>query len=109
MGLIQGTKAPSGAQDAVAALLQRLQGSDQADRMRDVLEVNPHQISNGSSVEIIFLVKAGNRGVVVTEVGSYLRLIHSCITQLNAQGLSRTCNENKESEEGMQCRRWCSA
>jgi len=31
-----------------------------------------------------------------TEVGSYARLIDSCITQLKAQGPSRTCNESKE-------------
>ena len=30
---------------------------------------------------------------------SYLRLIHSCITQLKTQGSSRTCNESKEEEE----------
>ena len=30
---------------------------------------------------------------------SYLRLIDSCITQLKAQGPSRTCNEGKEEEE----------
>ena len=29
----------------------------------------------------------------------YLRLIDSCITQLKAQGPSRTCNESKEKEE----------
>ena len=34
-----------------------------------------------------------------SEAGSYLRLIDSCITQLKAQGLSRTCNESKEEEE----------
>ena len=33
------------------------------------------------------------------EVGSYLRLIDSCVTQLRAQGPSRTCNESKEEEE----------
>ena len=32
------------------------------------------------------------------EVGSYLRLIDSCITQLKVQGPSRTCNESKEEE-----------
>ena len=44
------------------------------------------------------------------EAGSYLRLIDSCITQLKAQGPSRTCNESKEEEkapppalEGVQC------
>jgi len=31
--------------------------------------------------------------------GSYLRLIDFCITQLKAQGSSRTCNESKEEEE----------
>jgi len=30
---------------------------------------------------------------------SYFRLIDSCITQLKAQGPSRTCNESKEEEE----------
>jgi len=30
---------------------------------------------------------------------SYLRLIDSCITQLKAQGPSRTSNESKEEEE----------
>ena len=34
-----------------------------------------------------------------TEAGSYSRLIDSCITQLKAQGPSRTCNESKEDEE----------
>ena len=34
-----------------------------------------------------------------TEAGSYLRLIDSCITQLKAQGPSRTCNESKEEED----------
>jgi len=33
------------------------------------------------------------------EAGSYLRRINSCITQLKAQGPSRTCNESKEEEE----------
>jgi len=34
-----------------------------------------------------------------TEGGSYLRPIDACITQLKAQGPSRTCNESKEEEE----------
>ena len=46
-----------------------------------------------------FSVRAENRGVVVTEAGSYLRRTDSCITQLQAQGPSRTCNESKEEEE----------
>ena len=33
-----------------------------------------------------------------SEAGSYLRLIDSCITQREAQGPSRTCNESKEEE-----------
>ena len=33
-----------------------------------------------------------------SETGSYLRLIDSCITQLKAQGPSRTRNESKEEE-----------
>ena len=36
-----------------------------------------------------------------TEAGSYLRLIDACITQLKAQGPSRTFNESKEEEEGV--------
>ena len=34
----------------------------------------------------------------ITEAGSYLRLVDSCITQLNAEG-PRTCDESKEEEE----------
>ena len=34
-----------------------------------------------------------------SEAGSYLRLIDSFITQLKAQGPSRTCNESKEEEK----------
>ena len=34
-----------------------------------------------------------------SEEGSYLRLIDSCITQLKAQGPSRTSNQSKEEEE----------
>ena len=33
------------------------------------------------------------------EAGSYLRLMDSCITRLNAQGPSRRFNENEEEEE----------
>ena len=31
-----------------------------------------------------------------SEEGSYLRLVDFCITQLKAQGPSRTCNDSKE-------------
>jgi len=34
-----------------------------------------------------------------TEEGSYLSLVDSCITQLKAQGPSRTCSESEEEEE----------
>ena len=34
-----------------------------------------------------------------SRAGSYLRLIDSCITQLKAQGPSRTCTESNEKEE----------
>ena len=34
-----------------------------------------------------------------SEADSYLRLVHSCITQLKAHGPSRTCNESKEDRE----------
>ena len=34
-----------------------------------------------------------------TEAGSYLRPVDSFITQLKAQGPSRTCNESKEEEK----------
>jgi len=48
---------------------------------------------------------AGGGGALVSrppigfEAGSRLRLIDSCITQLKAQGPSRTCNESKEEEK----------
>ena len=38
------------------------------------------------------------QGGVVTEAGSYLSLVDSCITQLEAQKPSRTCNESKKKE-----------
>ena len=40
-----------------------------------------------------------NRGVVVTEAGSYLRRIDSCIARLKAQGSSRTCTESKKKKK----------
>jgi len=36
-----------------------------------------------------------------SEAGSYLRLIDSCITQIKAQGPSRTCKESKQEEEAL--------
>ena len=40
-----------------------------------------------------------------TEAGTYLRLIDSCITQLKAQGPSRTINESQKQEEERRSRR----
>ena len=40
----------------------------------------------------------GSEQTCGTEAGSYLRRMGSCITQLKAQGPSRTCNENKEED-----------
>ena len=37
----------------------------------------------------------------------HVRLMDSCITQLKAQGPSRTCNESKEEEEEDSMWRWC--
>ena len=46
---------------------------------------------------------------MTADAGSYLRLIDSCITQLKAQGPSRTCNESKEEEEeAVTACAWCS-
>jgi len=44
-----------------------------------------------------------NQCAVVTEAGSCLRCVDSCITQLKAQGPSRTCNESNEEEEERDC------
>ena len=41
----------------------------------------------------------GQQKCCATEAGSYLRRIVSCVTQLKAQGPSRTCNNSKEEEE----------
>ena len=41
-----------------------------------------------------------------SEAGSYLRLIDPCITQREAQGPSRTCDESKEYSESSE---WCPA
>jgi len=39
------------------------------------------------------------QGQILSQPPTDLRLIDSCITQLKAQGPSRTCNESKEEEE----------
>ena len=54
-----------------------------------------------SSARYDVLVKAENRGVVVTEASSYVRLIDSGITQFKAHRPPRTCNESKEEEQSL--------
>ena len=39
------------------------------------------------------------RNLALGEAGSCLRRIDTCVTQLKAQGLARTCNESKEEEK----------
>ena len=56
---------------------------------------------------IIVMIKWTGLAPPRLEAGSYLRLIDSCITQLKAQGLSRTCNESKEEEEDEHVRASC--
>ena len=48
-----------------------------------------------------YLITCGSHGShgTASEAGSYLRLIDFCITQLKAQGPSKTCNESKEEQE----------
>ena len=60
-------------------------------------ERGQHQGSNRA--ERIPGEQQGGNCVAVTEAGSYFRRIDFCITQLKAQGPSRTCNESKEEEE----------
>ena len=57
--------------------------------------------ANGSTARLkpLLLDTARRAQSGVRLIGSYLRLIDSCITQLKAQGPSRTCNESKEEEE----------
>ena len=51
-------------------------------------------------------VEDENRGAVVTEAGSYLTHIYSCITQLKAEGPSRTSNESTEEEKEVEDETW---
>ena len=44
-----------------------------------------------------------------SEAGLYVRLIDSCITQLKAQGPSRTCHESKEEEVVGRSQKVCKA
>jgi len=68
------------------------------------VESGTSQSKCGKSVNLrnrVFRRNCRERGVVVTEAGSYLRRIDSCITQLKAQGPSRACNESKGVAFGM--------
>ena len=44
-------------------------------------------------------LRAQGSGLMVWGLGLVLKIIDSCITQLKAQGPSRTCNESKEEED----------
>ena len=60
-----------------------------------------HSLSEGGCrCRIKFLGFRVDKHIVYFESDfGYLRLIDSCITQIKAQGPSRTCNESKEEEE----------
>ena len=51
------------------------------------------------NVPITYRQAVSDLGRAPTTVGSAGRLTDFCITQLKAQGPSRTCNESKEEEE----------
>ena len=63
------------------------------------LHRNDASDANWLKRQMRFSARAENRGVAVTEAGSYLRLVGSGITQVKARGPSRTCNESNEEEE----------
>jgi len=84
--------------------LERCQGlspeSQDQNLVLTVLYV-PSSLDSGSGLRGGGCAKLKKAGA---EAGSYLRLIDSCITQLKAQGPSRTCNESKEEDdEGCSC------
>ena len=73
-------------------------GTTAAGRYRTYAGAAAARLASSSAVGRALEEEPANELVVVTEAGSYLRLIDFCITQL-AQGPSRTCNESKEEEE----------
>ena len=67
--------------------------------MRDRLEQlagEPHALL---SVQSTVQLRLNGEMCSGFEAGSHLRLIDGCITQLKAQGPSRTCNESQKEEE----------
>ena len=56
-----------------------------------------HCSISGRCLLVYIIGTQSGRGA--TFLGSYLRLIDSCITQIKAQGPSRTCDESKEEDE----------
>ena len=65
--------------------------------MENVMQRQKSEPSNPNSSQ--FKNNHSTEMCIGSEAGSYLRRIDSCITQLKAQGPSRTCNESKEEEE----------
>jgi len=74
-------------------------GTTAAGRDRTCAGAAAARLASSSAVGRALEEEPANELVVVTEAGSYLRPIDSCITQLKAQGPSRTCNESKEEED----------
>ena len=67
---------------------------------RGLPSTNPHRSGHRPGTNPTLFSQPLYRNVQwCSEAGSYLRLIYSCVTQLKAQGPSRTCNESKEEEE----------
>ena len=67
---------------------------DQVPFLRHQVPVQPHQVQGPPHKNNHFTDMCS-----VSEAGSYLRLIDSCITQLEAQAPYRACNESQEEEE----------
>ena len=62
----------------------------------------PGRVPPEHSIDLEALAARGyaeNRGVVVTEAGSYLRLIDFCITQLKAQDLPGSVTRVKKKKK----------
>ena len=56
--------------------------------------------SHAQWIPVTMAISAGFAAALAYTQVSYLRLIDFCVTQLKAQGPSRTCNESKEEGGG---------